>query len=355
MKKLDYKQFKNRPEYDKHLSIYELTEQTDGLLGYIAIHRKNIGKPSFGATRFWHYSKKEDALGDALNLSKLMSYKAAISGLPYGGAKGVIMAPRQFTPSQKDKILKAYAEAVNSLNGNFVTGTDVGLDIKELKVMRTVSRNMVGVTANPTKFTALGLYLGIQTALKEIFGSTNIAGKSFAIQGVGKIGATLLDLIYPHTTNIYVSDIDLLRVNDIKKNFPEVKIVKSSEIHRQPVDVFSPCALSNIINSKSIGELNCAIVAGGANNQLGTKKDGSALYKRGVLYAPDYVINAGGLISVIDEYEHKRYNESRIVRKVRTISSSLEKIFSQSKHRSISPSEISDEMAEKIFDTYQKA
>jgi len=308
---------------------------------------------SLGATRFWQYSKREDALGDALNLSKMMSYKAAISGLPYGGAKGVIIAPRQCTPAQKGKILKAYAKAIDSLEGDFVTGTDVGLDLKELTLMRSVSPNMVGITANPTKFTALGLYLGIQTALREVFGSNSLSGRSFAIQGMGKIGTTLLDLIYPQTTNIYVSDISSLRVHDIKKKYPKVAVVESSQIHRQPVDIFSPCALSNVINSKSVGELNCAIVAGGANNQLGNKKDGYALYGRGILYAPDYAINAGGLISVADEYENKRYNESRVTKKVQAISSSLEKIFSRSKHRSIPPNEVSDEMAEKIFSAYK--
>jgi len=353
MKKLTYTQFKNRPEYDRHLDVYELREPDDGFWGYIAIHRKNIGKPSFGATRFWHYSKREDALGDALNLSKMMSYKAAISGLPYGGAKGVIIAPRQCTPSQKNKMLKAYAEAINSLEGSFITGTDVGLDLKELKLMRSVSPNVVGVTADPTKFTALGLYLGIQTALKEVFGNDSLVGKSFAIQGMGKIGTTLLDLIYPQTTNIYISDISSQRVYDVKKNYPKVTVVKSSHIHGKPVDVFSPCALSGVINGKSVGELNCAIVAGGANNQLGDKKDGYALYGRGILYASDYVINAGGLISVADEYENKRYNESRVTKKVQAISRSLEKIFSRSKRRNISPNEVSDEMAEKIFNIYQ--
>lgn len=353
MKTINPGQLKRFPQYDKHTVVYEINDLQHNLCGFIAIHRKNRTKPSFGATRFWHYVSSEEALKDALSLSKMMSYKAAISALPYGGAKGVIIAPKKVSGQEKRKILHAYAEAVNSLQGNFITGTDVGLDRKDVKFMRNYSPFMVGVRSDPTIFTALGLMMGIKVCLKESFGSGSLEGRSFAIQGLGKVGAGLLENIYNEAKTIFVADVNEKIARAMGKKFPKIKILSSQEIHKANADVFSPCALGGVLSNKTTKELHVRIIAGGANNQLSDREIGKLLYKRRILYAPDYVVNAGGLISVVDEYENKRYNESRIVKKVKIIASTLQEIFTESKKGNFAPNEVSDAMAENIFNTYE--
>lgn len=338
-------------EFDNHSFVLFLNDTNIGLRGFIVIHKKkeeNI--PSFGATRIWHYNSDEEAMNDALRLSRMMSYKSALAGLPYGGAKGVIMLnSRVFNENKRKKILETYAKNVNRLNGQFITGTDVGLNQKDLQIMRKKSKYIVGFNDNSTEFTSLGIFISIKECLNKVFGNENISGRSFAIQGLGKIGSGVIDYIYKQADKIFVSDIDKKTVHLVKKKYPKIKIIGSSEIHKQKVDVFSPCALGHTLNSKIIADLSCKIIAGGANNQLENEKIGELLYKLGILYAPDYIINAGGLISVTDEFEHKVYNRNRVMKKVLNIQNTLNKIFKLSEEENKAPNIIADEMAEKII------
>ena len=346
-------QIEKLPEFDNHKFVANLLDKKQGLHGFIAIHRGNTNLPSFGATRFWHYNSQEAALEDALRLSRLMSYKAAMAGLSYGGAKGVIMSPKSsIEPREKQKILEAYAKQVNRLNGRFITGTDVGINQKELMIMKKNSRFMVGIRSNPTKFTALGLFSAIEVCLQEFFGKKEISGHSFAIQGVGKIGLGLLRLLYPHGANIFISDINIKKLRAAKKEFPQIKIKQPSEIQKQKVDCFVPCALSNVVNMTTLSQFRCKIIAGGANNQLENSRVGRLLHNQGILYAPDYIVNAGGLISVVDEYEHKGHQQKRVSRRIAIIPKNLRKILKSSKRSNNPPFEIANAMAENIFNKY---
>lgn len=341
-------------EFDNHTFISFLNDAKTGLKGFIAVHRNNGEVPSFGATRIWHYESDADALDDALRLSRMMSYKSALAGLPYAGAKGVIILnSHALDKRERNRLLEAYAENVERLNGQFVTGTDVGLTQKDLDVMNKGSEYIVGFNGDATEHTALGVLYAIETCLGKVFKDESIAGRSFAIQGLGKVGHSIVEFLYKDAKKIFISDTDKEKVRAVKKKYPKVKVVNPSKIHKQKVDVFSPCALSHELNSKTVVDLSCKIIAGGANNQLENEKIGELLHKLGILYAPDYVINAGGLISVTDEFEYSKYSKERVEKKVTKIKDTLEKIFRLSEKHNKAPNIIADEMAEKIVSRYK--
>jgi len=349
-------------EYDNHKAIVSFFEPKSQLKAFVAIHRGGLFLPSFGATRIWKYSVELDAIKDSLRLSRGMSYKSALAGLPYGGAKAVICLPSQhMNLSERNTLIKTYAKYTNYLNGHFITGADVGVDEDDLKLMASNSHSIVGIHSDPVKFTVLGVFYAIQVCLKEITNTNDISGKSFAIQGLGKTGMGLLRLIAPVAGKVYVSDIDNTKTLAAKKEFSNIEIVKYSEIHKQTVDIFSPCALSNIINLRTVSKLHCKAIVGSANSQLQNAHLGELLFKLGILYAPDYVINAGGLITVADEYENRKkdsntprqknndLNEERVKKKVLKIKDKLHLIIERSKRRHKAPNIIADEMAESIF------
>lgn len=336
------------PDFDDHRFVSCFRSEKDQLQGFIAIHRGNCIYPAFGATRFWFYQDEDSALVDVLKLSKLMSHKAAWAGLPCGGGKAVILSDSNIY--NKKKILRAYADRVNFLGGNFITGADVGVTREDVISMRRRSPYFVGVMVDPVRYTGLGILLGIKSCLKEIFNSDSLQNRSFAIQGVGKVGSELIKLLYPYTQNIVVADIDNKALELAKKYYSKIKIVNLNEISKQAVDVFSPCALSNCLNSHSVKALKCKIIAGGANNQLENADIAEILYKKDILYAPDYIINAGGLISVYDEYENGNTRVSRVEKRVKIIEINMREVIALSKKRRKNTSEIADEKARLIFD-----
>lgn len=336
------------PEFDHHQSATFIHDSKSGLRGFIAVHRGSTERPSFGATRFWKYPSEMAALRDALGLARTMSYKLAMAGLPYGGAKAVLMMPAHLN-GRRSMLLKAYAERVNYLSGRFVTGTDVGLNQDDLAVMRRASKYMVGMKGNVTQSTAFGILHGIKASLKEVFGSDDIAGRTFAIQGVGKIGGALVRLLYKESKRIVIADTNRSQVSAIIRVFPRVQAVRAADIYREKVDVFSPCAVSRSITRKKAGEVAARIVVGGANSQLEDRKAGDILHRRGILYAPDYVVNAGGLISVVDEYEHHDFDAKRVLRRVLRIRKNLENIFAAARRTRRPTHMVADEFAEKYF------
>ena len=336
-------------EFGSHNKIISMDDPATGLKGFIAIHRKNKNTPSFGATRAWRYISDDLALRDVLRLSKMMSYKCALAGLPYGGAKAVIFEPK---PSDREKVLYAYAEQINSFNGDFITGTDVGLTQYDLNLLAKKTKFIVGLNSDPALYTALGAFYSIQVGLQEVYGSSEITGKSFAIQGLGKVGMGLLALLYPHTRSIIVADVNTTILTEVVSKYPHVKIVSNGDIYKQDTDVFCPCALGDAINIKNVNEISCKIVAGCANNQLENDNLGQILHDRKILYAPDFVVNTGGLIAVANEYEHKKFNEKRLSEKVRNIGKTLKDIFAQSKETNTPSNIIANKMAEKIFNSY---
>lgn len=301
------------------------------------------------------YQTKTDALKDALRLSALMSFKSIIAQLPYGGAKAVIIRPYLKTnPQQKQKLLTAYAKKVNELGGHFITGADLGIDEKDLRAIKKISSHIVGLKSEPVPYTALGLFYGLEVALDEIFGQKNLANRTFAIQGVGKIGGGLLRLIYPHAAKIFIADTDKTTLSAIKNQFPKVAVVSPREIFSQNADVFCPCALGGAINSETIKKIKSKIILGGANNQLASEKTGADLFNLGILYAPDYVVNAGGLISVTDEYENPIFDKPRLVKKVKKIAQTLKEIISISKKKHKATNLVANEIAQdKLNNTYE--
>lgn len=338
-------------DFDDHRMVSFIHEPKSKLQGFIAIHRGNGNDiPAFGATRFVAYDNMFEGLKDALRLSRLMSYKAAMAGLKYGGAKGVILMPQ--STFGKKEILQAYCKKINFLNGHFITGADVGISGNEVKIMREQSKFIVGVKVDPVKYTTLGLLYGLQITFDEIFGNQNINGRSFAIQGVGKIGTGVLNLIYKQANKIFITDIDKNRLKNVVRLFPKTIVVSPQEIYSQKVDVFMPCALGNALSTKTISKIRAAIVLGGANNQLASSAVGELLFKLGILYAPDYVVNAGGLISVVDEYENKNVNSERIEKRLCNIQVVLRSILKQSSTSNTPTNIIADRMAEKIFNNH---
>lgn len=345
---MEMERVRELPEFDKHYLVTFLHDDATGMEAYVAIHRKSGSVPSFGATRMWHYASDGDGLRDALRLSRLMSYKAALAGLPCGGAKGVIL---DRGGSDHLSMLEAYAKNIAMLKETFITGTDVGIKQEDLKLMKQYAPNIIGFNDNSTEFTTLGVYHAIRCALREVFSDDSLQGKTFAIQGLGKIGGAVLDLVAPEAQTVYVADIDDSAFERAKK-YGNVKVVSTEDIHRQSVDVFSPCAMGSAVNMKNVAELDCAIVAGGANNQLESEETGDILHKMGILYAPDFVVNAGGLIAVYDEYENSQYDKERVRSKVVMIEERLQDIITESRLQDRPTNRIAAEMAEATFNSY---
>ena len=256
--KMNYTDIDKLPVFDNHKLVVLVYNKNTGLKGFIAIHRINSKFPAFGATRIWNYKDSSDALTDALRLSKTMSYKAALAGLHCGGAKAVLISDGI---QNKSAFFKSYAEEINHLGGSFITGADVGVERDDVIKMRRFSKFFVGTKVDPVKFTGLGLLYSIQTCLKEVFGSESLYDRTFAIQGVGKVGSELLKLIYTSAKKIYITDVNKKTLKDIKKRFPKVVTVSPSEIFRKKVDVLSPCALGNSINRQNLSSIRSKIIA----------------------------------------------------------------------------------------------
>lgn len=341
--------FRRLPEFDGHELVLTETDEKSGLKAFIAIHNTNLG-PATGGTRYWLYDSEEEALRDALRLSRAMSYKCALAGVPYGGGKGVILAHPQ-KPKTKE-LIRAYARCIDKLQGRLYTGEDVGIDPDDVRVMLEITPFIIGkpgVAGDPSPWAALGVFYAIRAALKSVFGSEDISGRSFAVKGLGKCGLELARLLSEQGGEILGADINQEKIKKAKELLPKIKIVSPEEIHRQKVDLFAPCALSGDLNQKTISELRCKIVCGSANNQLSTIEDGSRLHEASILYIPDYLANAGGLVNVVAELAPGGYNKSWVEMKTEGIEATAQKIIDLSKKEMRPTSEISDGLAHEIF------
>ena len=336
------------PEYDKHSHVLCLYDDLTGLRGFIAVHRGGISEPTFGATRLFEYASEEEALRDALRLSRLMSYKSAMAGLPYGGAKAVLMKPKNFN-TVRAKYLRSYAERINVLRGGFITGTDVGLTAEDLKTLSKHSPYFVGKGVDSEIPAAEGVVRAMRLGVKNLFGEPSLKGRSVAIQGIGKMGSAVLDQVYKQGAIVYYADVDDTALRRIARIYPRAIRVPSGQIHTVPADVYSPCAMAHSLNKKTIAKLRAKLVCGAANNQLANDTDGDSLHKRGILYLPDYVVNAGGLITVTDEYEHGGKNSARVRDRLRIIESNVSMLLSRSKRTKTPTHRIANIIAEKIF------
>ncbi len=336
------------PEYDNHAILECVFDNRGQLRGVIAIHRLRGDKVSIGGSRCVSYASETDAIRDVLGLSRQMTYKNALAGLPYGGAKGVILWDDGASEA-REALLKRWCSHINKLEGKFLTSFDAGIEQEDIQIMARETPHVVGLGEDPSPLTAQGVLVGIEASLGHVFGSEDLAGRSIAIQGIGHVGKPLAQMLVKRGAIVTVADWHVEKCKNLQQQLPDVKIVAGEEIHQQKVDVFAPCALSYYITPDRVGQLQCPIVAGAANNQLLNAETAHLLHKRHILHAPDYVINAGGLICVMDEYENGgKPDLKRVSARVQQIKKTLRDIFAESQKTSTPPTVVTEQMARKI-------
>ncbi|TYR34004.1 Glu/Leu/Phe/Val dehydrogenase [Mesorhizobium microcysteis] len=332
--------------FDGHEHVWLGEDETRGLTAIVSIHNTALG-PALGGTRVWPHATFDDALTDALRLSRGMTFKSAIAGMPFGGGKAVIKAdPKtEKTPA----MLEAYAEMLAALNGQYYTGEDVGLTLADANFLRERTPNVSGTTTggsgNPSPVTALGTFLGVKAALKHALGSNSVKGLRIAVQGLGSVGWSLCERLHAEGASLIVADIDETRARQAKEAFA-ADVVESATIVTAEADLFAPCALGAVLSKDTIPHLGAKIVAGAANNQLARHEDAGHLMPRGVLYAPDYVINAGGLINVAAELDADGYDREAVMAHVRRIPETLTHIFERAHAEGRPTNDIAQAMAE---------
>lgn len=334
------------PEFDSHEAVVSIFDGTVGLRGFIALH-STVRGPATGGTRYAVYASETDALRDALRLSRAMTYKCALADVPYGGGKAVLIKDPDHAGSKA--LLRAYADRVNMLGGYFYTGQDVGISENDVAVMREVTPFVGSKAGNLGQWAALGVFHAMKASLRETLGSSSFAGRTVAVKGLGKLGFPLCEMIYRAGGNLIIADVDDAAVKRALRAFPNAKAVDPHAVHQQTVDVYSPCALGREFNEKTVGELKCKLVCGGANNQLASNKDGILLYERGIQYVPDYLANAGGLISVMDERGRGGYHRIRVMRKIKKIGETARNVIRRAAKERRPASEVADRMAESLF------
>lgn len=340
----------NHPEFDQHESLHYIQDHDSGLKAIIAIHSSALG-PAAGGCRRWQYANDAEALTDALRLSRGMTYKNAVAGLRFGGGKAVILATAAAPKSPQ--LFRAFGHAVENLNGRYVTAEDVGCSVEDMRIVNEATGYVSGLPKNgknaggdPSPLTALGVFYGIEAAVKSRLGAESLQGVRIAVQGVGHVGLHLCRLLHDAGAVIVVADVDRNNLLAARNELP-VTIVAPAELLYSDVDVLAPCALGNILTSQTIPRLKAKIVAGAANNQLATEADGARLADRDILYAPDYVINAGGIINVAHEY-YGNSSEELVRAEVARIPQRLEQIFAEAKTTQRPTNIIADNLARQI-------
>lgn len=337
------------PEFSDHELVSFINDDATGLHGFVAIHNTNLGS-AVGGTRYWHYNSEREALGDVLRLSRAMTYKCALAGVPYGGGKAVIMGNHKTL--KNDKFLKAYARKINILHGSFFTGEDVGIDQHDVDKLAKSSPYIIGrkrLGGDPSPWASLSTFQALLVSLKEVFGSDDLRGRTVAIKGLGKVGFGLAQLIAERGAKIIAADTKDEAVRSAVRKIKNMKVVDPKDIHRQKVDVYSPNALGADINECTINEFRCSIICGGANNQLQSDHFGDMLQRLGILYIPDYIANAGGLINVVDELNKQGYSKKRVRERVIGVGETVGKIIALSKEKKKPTNQVADELARKIF------
>ena len=339
------------PDFDEHEAIHFFTDDQCGLKAIIAVHSTHLG-PAAGGTRYWHYAKDEEALVDALRLSRGMSYKNAMAGLPLGGGKSVILADEERSKSTDQ--LHAFGKEVDKLGGRYITAEDVGMSVTDMIEVARATKFVAGlpnspgdVGGDPGPHTSLGVFLGIKAAVKWALGKDSLNGLHIALQGAGSVATGVALHACAEGARLSIADVDEAKARKLAERAGG-KTVSADEILSLEADVLSPCALGAIFDETTIPELKVPVVAGGANNQLATPEDGRRLQARGILYAPDYVINAGGIINVCTEYLGD--GDASLVRhRIEGIPVRLEQIWSEGAETGRDPASVADAMAQRLI------
>ncbi|WP_443939704.1 Glu/Leu/Phe/Val family dehydrogenase [Pedobacter sp. MW01-1-1] len=331
-----------------HKKLVFCNDADTGLKAIIAIHDTTLG-PALGGTRMWSYATESEALEDALRLSRGMTYKSAITGLNLGGGKGVIIGD-----SRKDKtesLMRAYGRFIKNLNGEFITAEEMGTNTRDMEYIRMETNHVTGVpesiggAGNPAPFTAQGVYLGIKASVKEVFGTDMLAGRTVVVQGIGNVGEHLVALLRKENAEVLISDINQEQLNQVARKY-KAKPIEADKIFKVDADIYAPCAMGATVNSKTIEKMKFAIIAGSANNQLENEvEDSELLLKKGILFAPDYLINAGGLISCYSELTG--FGKKRTVQLTENIYDATRNVIKLSKSEMIPTNTAANRIAEK--------
>ncbi len=341
-------------EYGHEQVTFVNNEEAD-LKAIIAIHDTTLG-PALGGCRMYPYASEADALKDVLRLSRGMTYKAAAAGLNLGGGKAVILGdPKKV---RKEALFRAFGRAVEALGGRYITAEDMGTGVEDMEYIFMETRWVTGLdiahggSGDPSPFTALGVVQGMRACLKLKHGDETLRGRRVALQGLGHVGLNVLKQLAEEKAEVVATDVDEQKIAVAREVVPSLKIVGADEIYEQDADIFAPCAMGAVINTETIDRLGAPIIAGAANNQLENDGIGEELMRRGVIYAPDYVINAGGLINVSEELEG--YSRERALRLTRNIYFSTLDIFEVAKAEGIPSNKAADRLAEKRIETIRK-
>ncbi|MEK4229882.1 Leu/Phe/Val dehydrogenase [Solibacillus sp. FSL H8-0538] len=326
--------FKYMQKHDYEQLVF-CQDEASGLKAIIAIHDTTLG-PALGGSRMWTYATEEQAIEDALRLARGMTYKNAAAGLNLGGGKTVIIGDP--FKDKNEEMFRALGRFIQGLNGRYITAEDVGTTVSDMDLIHEETNYVTGISpafgssGNPSPVTAYGVYIGMKAAAKEAFGNDSLSGRSISVQGLGNVAYTLCDYLHKEGAHLIVTDINKAAVERVVNEFGATA-VEPNEIYSQYVDIFAPCALGAIINDDTIPQLKAKVIAGSANNQLQESRHGQILHEMGIVYAPDYVINAGGVINVADELYG--YNRDRAMKRVETIYDSIIKISAISKEQNI--------------------
>ena len=341
----------NHVEFDNHESLHHFRDEATDLRAIVAVHSTVLG-PGAGGTRRWFYSSDDDALTDVLRLSRGMTYKNAVAGLKFGGGKAVILAGRD--APKTPELFRAFGRFVGSLGGRYITAEDVGCNVDDMRHVREETEFVSGLPqsgggagGDPSPWTALGCFEGIEAAVQARLGADSVEGLKVAVQGAGgHVGFRLCRLLHDAGAALFVSDVNKRHLKRLGDELP-VTVVPPGELLFADVDVLAPCALGNILTSTTIPKIRARVIAGGANNQLSTPRDGARLAERNILYAPDYVINAGGIISVEAEYFGDS-SEDDVRADVGRIKDRLIEIFRQARETGRPTNELADELARRL-------
>ena len=336
--------FSKMKEYDYEQLVF-CQDKSTGLKAIIAIHDTTLG-PALGGTRICEYETDEEAIEDALRLAKGMTYKNAALGLNLGGGKAVIIGdPKKI---KSEALFRAFGRFVEGLNGRYITGEDMNATQQDASYINCETDYIVGLetgSGNPSPVTAYGVFKGIQAAVNEIYGSDDLTGRTIAIQGLGAVGRLLAERLHEAGAKLYVTTRDKAKIDKAVAELGATA-VGLDEIFGVECDVFSPCARGAVINDKTIEQFKCRIIAGAANNQLAESKHGDMLEEKGILYVPDYIINAGGVINIIDDISGREYNRENALKNTAKIYEACKKVFEIAKRDNVPTYKAADIMAE---------
>ncbi len=338
--------------FDNHEQIVFCNDKDTGLKAIIGIHNTVLG-PALGGTRMWQYNSEWDALNDVLRLSRGMTFKSAITGLNLGGGKAVIIgdAKTQKTP----ELMLKFGEFVHSLGGRYITAEDVGMATSDMDLVRTVTPYVTGISeekggaGNPSPITAYGVFMGMKAAAKYKFGSDDLEDKVIFVEGIGNVGESLVEHLSNEGAKVYISDINQERLEMVRDTY-SVEIYGGNNLYAEDMDIYAPCALGATINDDTITQLKAKVIAGAANNQLANEqKHGMLLREKGIVYAPDFLINAGGIINVYAELEN--YGKQEIIRKTENIYNTTLEILSVAETNGITTHQAAFDVAQARINT----